>query len=42
VGDFHGGPVVKNPPANGGDLGSIPAPRRFHMCGATKAVPHKY
>ena len=24
VGDFPGGPVVKNPPCNAGDTGSIP------------------
>ena len=24
--DFPGGPVVKNPPANAGDTGSIPGP----------------
>ena len=24
VGDFPGGPVVKNPPSNAGDVGSIP------------------
>ena len=29
--DFAGGPVVKNPPANSGDTGSIPGPGRFHM-----------
>ena len=29
--DFLGGPVVKNPPANAGDSGSIPGPGRFHM-----------
>ena len=29
-GTFLGGPVVKNPPANGGDMGSIPGPGRFH------------
>ena len=29
-GDFPGGPVVKNPPANAGDIGSIPGPGRFH------------
>ena len=28
---FPGGPVVKNPPANAGDTGSIPGPGRFHM-----------
>ena len=29
--DFPGGTVVKNPPANAGDTGSIPGPGRFHM-----------
>ena len=30
--DFPGGPVVKNPPANAGDTGSIPENQgRFHM-----------
>ena len=29
--DFAGGPVVKNPPANAGDISSIPGPGRFHM-----------
>ena len=28
---FPGGAVVKNPPANGGDTGSIPGPGRSHM-----------
>ena len=28
--DFPGGAVDKNPPANAGDTGSIPAPGRFH------------
>ena len=28
--DFSGGIVDKNPPANAGDMGSIPGPRRFH------------
>jgi len=28
---FPGGPVVKNPPANAGDTGSIPGPGRSHM-----------
>ena len=28
---FPGGPVVKNLPANAGDMGSIPAPGRSHM-----------
>ena len=29
--DLRGGPVVKNPPANAGDTGSIPGLERFHM-----------
>ena len=29
--DFPGGAVVKNPPANAGDTGSIPDPGRSHM-----------
>ena len=28
--DFPGGPVVKNPPANAGDVNSIPGPGRSH------------
>ena len=28
---FLGGSVVKNPPANTGDMGSIPDPGRSHM-----------
>ena len=28
---FPGGTVVKNPPANAGDTGSIPGLGRFHM-----------
>ena len=31
AGDFPGGTVVKNPPANAGDTGSIPGPGRSHM-----------
>ena len=33
AGDFPGGPVVKNPPANAsvGDMCLIPGPGRFHM-----------
>ena len=31
VQDFPGGTVVKNPPANAGDTGSIPGPGRSHM-----------
>ena len=30
-GGFPGGAVVKNPPANAGDTGSIPGPGRSHM-----------
>ena len=29
--DFPGVAVVKNPPANAGDAGSIPGPGRCHM-----------
>ena len=29
--DFPGGPVVKNPPANAGDTGSIPGPGKFQV-----------
>ena len=29
--DFPGGPLVKNLPANAGDMGLIPGPGRFHM-----------
>ena len=29
--DFPGGTVDKNPPANAGDMGSIPGPGRFQM-----------
>ena len=28
---FPGGAVVKNPPANAGDTGSLPGPGRSHM-----------
>ena len=28
---FPGGPVVKNPPRNAGDTGSVPDPGRSHM-----------
>ena len=31
LGDFPGGAVVKNPPANAGDTGSNPGPGRSHM-----------
>ena len=29
--DFCGGTIVKNPPANAGDMGSSPGPGRSHM-----------
>ena len=29
--DFLGGPVVRNPPANAGDIGSIPYLGGFHV-----------
>ena len=29
--DFPGGTMVKNLPANAGDMGSSPGPGRFHM-----------
>ena len=29
--NFPGGSVVKNPPANAGDIGSIPCLGRFYM-----------
>ena len=28
--DFPGGTVDRNPPANAGDMGSIPGPGRLH------------
>ena len=41
VGDFPGGPVVKNLTANTGDTGSIPGPGRFHMPRGNEArAPH--
>ena len=39
---FLGGAVLKNPPANAGDTGSIPGPERSHMRRATKPVYHNY
>ena len=36
--DFPGGAVVKNPPSNAGDTGSIPGQRtRSHMHATTKS-----
>ena len=37
LGDFPGGAVVKNPPANAGDTGSSPG-----VGGASKSVRHDY
>ena len=34
--DFPGGPVVKNPPVNAENMGSIPGPGRFHMLRGNK------
>ena len=31
--DFPGGPVVKNPPVNAGNVDSIPGPGRSHVSG---------
>ena len=44
-GDFPGGSAVKNPPANAGDISSIPDPGISHMLqlsprGATKPMCH--
>ena len=38
--DFPGGTVVKNPPANTGDMGSIPGLGRSHMPRRSKPVRH--
>ena len=34
---FPGGPVVRNPPANGGDTGLIPGPGRSHVLWSSQA-----
>ena len=34
------GPVVKNPPASAGGMGSIPGPGRSHMLQAAEPVGH--
>ena len=38
------GPVVKNPPAKAGNMGSTPGPGRSHIlsCGATTPMHHNY
>lgn len=35
--DFPGGPVVKNVPADAGDIGSTPGTGRFHMPQSNRA-----
>ena len=40
-GSFPGGLVVKNPPPNAGDTGSIPDPDPTHLR-ATKPMCHNY
>ena len=40
--DFPVRPVVKDPPANARDRGSIPGLGRSHMLQATKPMRHKY
>ena len=37
LGDFPGGAMVKNPPANSGDAGSNPGPGRSHVPRNNKA-----
>ena len=39
---FPGGPVVKNPPANAADMGSIPGLGNPTRRGATKPLCHNY
>ena len=39
VGDFPGGPVVKNPPYNAGDVGSIPGQGTKIPCAAGQLSP---
>ena len=39
---FPGGSVVKNPPANAGDTGSIPDLERYHSREASKPGHHNY
>ena len=40
-GDFPGGPVVKNPPANAGHI-PVPDLGKFHLLQATKPRSHNY
>ena len=41
--DLPGGAVVKNPPANAGDTGSMPAPGSSHVgpCATTTEPTHR-
>ena len=39
---FSGGSVVKNLPANAGDMGSIPGLGRSHMLLSSEAMGHSY
>ena len=40
--DFLGGPVVRNLPANAGNMGSIPGLEDPTCCEATKPLCHNY
>ena len=40
--DFPGSPVVKNLPANAGDMGLIPDPGRSYMTVSNKPMYHNY
>ena len=40
--DFPGGAVIKNPPANAGDMGSSPVWEDPTCHGATKPMHHNY
>ena len=40
--DFLGGRMDRNPPANAGNIGSIPGPEDSTCLGATKPVSHNY
>ena len=42
VGDFPGGPKIKNLPASVEDAGSFHGLGLFTYCGAAKPVCHKY
>ena len=39
---FPGGSMVKNPPANAGDTGSIPGRGRSHMPQSNQPTRHNY